>query len=116
MVTTRKVLCISCGATNFGVQEACMICKARLPDAEPNVAPPVTQLNAQPASIAAPAAASAEPALERVCRHCGARINPGTHFCVECGTPAEATRTSPPGASVCRNCRTELTPDIRFCV
>ena len=100
MVATRKVVCTSCGATNFGVQEACMICNAALPDV----------------AVADAAPGTPTQAIERLCTHCGARIGEGVRFCVECGTPVEATPPAPPATPVCSNCRAALSPGARFCV
>ena len=49
MPTTRTVVCTSCGATNMGVHESCMICGTLLPDAQQAPAAAYT-MTPQPAS------------------------------------------------------------------
>ena len=105
MPTTRTVVCTSCGATNMGVHESCMICGTLLPDAQQAPAAAYTMTPQPPAAAA-----------ERLCTHCGARLPQQGRFCVECGTPADAAPPSTPAAAVCANCRAELSPGSRFCV
>ena len=119
MPTTRTVVCTSCGATNMGVHESCMICGTLLPDAQQAPAAAYT-MTPQPASTGSPSTPeAAQPpaaAAERLCTRCGARLPEQGRFCVECGTPADAAALSPTAAAVCANCHAELPPGGRFCV
>ena len=114
MATSRKVVCSSCGATNMGVQESCMICGVRLPDVQQASAYTITPQ--PPGAVATPAAPAAVSApAERLCSHCGARLPETGRFCIECGTPADVA-AAPAAAPACRNCGAALPPGGRFCV
>jgi GT2 family glycosyltransferase/ribosomal protein L40E len=128
----RKVVCPSCGATNMGVQEICMICKAALPALELNPAqpapeplapdlPPVSQVAVAESPLPMAEARPVEqPAIvaERICARCGARLPDIGRFCIECGTPWDAAAPAPasPAAPVCSKCGSQLPSGTRFCI
>jgi hypothetical protein len=116
MPVFRKVICAACGATNLGLQEECMLCRAPLPalqaDAAPHPEPPAP---VEPL-VAAQPQASPPVAPAALCSRCGAQLPPGVRFCVECGTPVEAPAPQQASTRACGNCGAELPAGSRFCV
>jgi GT2 family glycosyltransferase len=111
MVTQRRQRCLKCGAMNIGIQEACMICRAPLPEGGAGLS--TWQERAATATAAVPGSA---------CSNCGAALASGAKFCVACGTPAAAAPAAIPVAGgapqprACRNCGAALANGARFCV
>jgi uncharacterized OB-fold protein len=89
MTATRK--CGSCGATNVGAMDRCMLCGA-------------------PLEVPAPTEAEALEAFAEAaaCRNCGAVLKEDAQFCTACGTPTAAPDT-------CSSCGAELRPGKAFC-
>ncbi len=114
-----------------GVQET-----ASQPAAEPEPAPaPVTfeTPTAQNASISVPPVFSSpgavvmesqpapqiKPASSNTCPLCGAVADPGSKFCLMCGTSLSqqpAPMQGPSGRTFCQKCGAEIMPGDRFCV
>ena len=100
-VTVARPVCSSCGAQADPGSVFCTGCGKRL-EAEPV---PVDE--AAPAAAAAAAPLEAEPAAptaspDPFCTSCGAKVEPGTHFCTNCGQPAadESTNVAAPETNV----------------
>ncbi len=72
MKVQQNTTCPSCGATNVGVQEKCLICGAMLPASD---AVRIVQSRGEPSSVGPS------------CSNCGADLKPGNRFCTKCGTP-----------------------------
>ena len=68
----RSSTCPSCGASNLGIQERCLLCGAALPATD---AASVVQSHGETAGS------------ESACRVCHAILKPGVRFCTACGAP-----------------------------
>lgn len=86
-VPRPPVSCLQCGATNIGIQAACLLCQAPLPpwSSRDARAAPAGSGVAAPASSSA-AGAGAAPTARPFCTHCGNRLGPGLRFCTTCGS------------------------------
>jgi len=94
MDPSRRV-CPTCGATNIGSHEACLLCQAMLlPLVDPS------------AEGSCPQCGEAVPLGGKFCEHCGASLasepSKDALFCAQCGKEAV------PGQGFCPNCGAAL--------
>lgn len=54
--------------------------------------------------------------VEEVCTNCGKKLNPGSKFCIYCGTPVEKEKKEVKySGKVCSKCGVPLEEDAAFC-
>ena len=89
------------------------------PAPAPQPAPiPQTPPAPQNVPVSQPAPAQAAPS-GNVCPGCGMPVDPGSRFCMSCGTPlsnAPAAAPAPPKGAFCMNCGAPLNPGDKFCM